>query len=135
MKTIAEVLAAFPSLKWRVDGDPEGSGTAYAVLGGNRASGEIYVFAVIADSVAPRHRHREGADYGEKIGTFVGELLDHDDEGNPVVIGPSDVLYHGPNTTHAPRARFWFGYYHQPRGSELVIDPAAGGSGSGERSA
>ena len=125
MKTIAEVVAGFPNLKWRVDADDAGRGTAYAVLGGDRSTGEVYIFAVIAESTAPRHLHRPGADYGEKIGTFVGELIDVDDEGNPVVIGPSDVLYHGPGTVHAPRAQFWFGYYHQPRGSELVIDPAA----------
>lgn len=125
MQTIAEVVAAFPNLKWRVDADAEGRGTAYAVLGGTRATGEIYVFAVIADATAPRHLHRGGADYGEKIGTFVGALHDFDDAGNPVVIGPSDVLYHGPGTVHAPRAQFWFGYYHQPRGSELILDPVA----------
>ena len=96
---------------------------AYAILGGNRETGEIYVLAVIQNSVAPRHLHREGAEYGEKIGTFAGELRDVDDEGREVTVGPDDVLYHGPGTVHAPRAKFWFGYYHQPRGSAIVKEP------------
>lgn len=122
MRSIAEVVASMGQLKWRVDTDSAGNGTAYAILGGIKETGEIYVLAVIQNSVAPRHLHREGGDYGEKIGTFVGELYDIDDLGNPVVIGPSDVLIHGPGTVHAPRANFWFGYYHQPRGSVLVPD-------------
>jgi len=129
MQTLAAVLTAFPALKWRTDTDTigagAGAGTAYAIVGGDKSTGEIYVFAVIQRATAPRHFHRPGGDYGEKIGTFAGALHDYDDDGNRVTVGPNDLLIHGPGTTHAPWADFWFGYYHQPRGSELVRDPGA----------
>lgn len=123
MRKMQDVLAAFPKLDWKVRVDDEGNGTAYAVLGGDRGTGEVYVLAVIQNAAAPRHLHQEGAAYGEKIGTFAGSLHDRDDDGRPVVVGPDDVLIHGPGTVHAPSATFWFGYYHQPRGSLLIADP------------
>jgi hypothetical protein len=120
MKTIREVVDAFRALRWTVEVDEKGDGFAYAVLGGVRETGEVYVLAVIQNATSPLHIHRAGAQYGEKIGTFVGELYDKDDEGNDIVIGSKDVVIHRTSTPHAPRADFWFGYYHQPRGSELV---------------
>jgi hypothetical protein len=120
MKTLRDVVDAFRSLRWTVEVDEKGDGCAYAILGGKREAGEVYVLAVIQNSTAPRHTHRPGGEYGEKIGTFLGELLDKDDEGNDITIGPTDVHIHHSPSPHAPSAKFWFGYYHQPRGSQVV---------------
>lgn len=122
MKSLAEVLSTFSRLNWKTQVDDSGNGNAYAVLGGNRETGELFVFAILQNAAAPAHKHGPGEEYGEKIGTFFGEIEDVTDDGIPVKIGPNDVLYHGPGTRHRPRAKFWFGYYHQPRGSELVLD-------------
>lgn len=123
LHSIDEVIATFPKLAWKKDVDAEGNGTAYAVVGGNRERNELWVFAVIQNAAAPRHRHEPGAEFGEKIGTFAGELYDRDDQGRAVCLGPADVLYHAPGSVHQPRADFWFGYYHQPRGSTVLQDP------------
>lgn len=120
MKTIREVVDAFHNLRWTLEVDGKGDGFAYTVLGGVREKREVYILAVIQNATAPRHMHRGGASYGEKIGTFIGELHDRDDEGNEITIGPNDVVIHRTSSPHAPHADFWFGYYHQPRGSELV---------------
>ncbi|MCA9727960.1 MAG: hypothetical protein KC729_09780, partial [Candidatus Eisenbacteria bacterium] len=112
MQSSRDVLATFAKLNWKTDLDEEGNGSAYAIVGGNRETGELFVFAILQNAAAPAHRHGDGEDYGEKIGTFFGELEDETDDGRPVRIGPDDVLYHAPGSIHQPRAEFWFGYYH-----------------------
>ena len=76
--------------------------------------------AILQNAAAPAHRHGPGEEYGERIGTFFGAIEDVTDDGRPIEVGPDDVLYHAPGSLHQPRAKFWFGYYHQPRGSELI---------------
>lgn len=120
MKNSLEVVAAFPKLNWKTDLDEFGNGSAYAIVGGNRETGELFVFAILQNAAAPAHRHGPGEEYGEKIGTFFGAIEDVTDDGRPIEVGPDDVLYHAPGSIHQPRAKFWFGYYHQPRGSEIV---------------
>jgi hypothetical protein len=122
MNTMQEVVDAFGSLRWTREVDSRGNGFAYSVLGGNRESDEIYVLAVIQNAEAPRHTHGVGGTYGEKVGTFIGELHDVDEDGRPIQIGPQDVHLHRPGSTHAPRADFWFGFYHQPRGAKLALE-------------
>ena len=123
LRSMDDVLATFPKLNWKKDVDADGNGTAYAVVGGDKQTGCLWVFAVIQKATAPRHRHERGAEFGEKIGTFAGELYDRDDSGRSVCLGPADVLYHEPGSVHQPHADFWFGYYHQPRGSTILTDP------------
>jgi hypothetical protein len=118
VKTIQDVVEAFGGLRWTVEVDEKGDGFAYSVLGGSKKTGEIYVLACIQNAVTPRHAHPGG----ERIGTFAGELHDRDESGDPVTIGPKQIFEHGAGSVHAPRADFWFGFYHQPRGSRLVAE-------------
>lgn len=111
-----QVLEMLPDLKWRLHGQ-----TAFAIIGGNKETGELHVLAVIEHGSAPEHEHIDGGPYGELIITISGELEDVDDDGVPVMLGPGQMLIHRGATVHTPKAsNFWFGYYHQPRGSRLI---------------
>lgn len=131
IQPIASVAAAVELLKglnWKcqeVPGYKDASRSGhlgYAVLGGNPKTGDILVMAVIENAAAPKHRHREGAHYGERIWTLTGALHDVADNGTPVILTPeSGLLVHGPGTIHQPWAEWWIGWYHQPRGSEILL--------------
>ena len=125
--SVEDVRSTFPDMKWRVSDavNPDGSTgkIAFAVIGGNRDTGNIHVLAVLENAAAPAHTHEPAtvADpYGELIITIAGVLEDRRDDGTPVSLGPCMTLVHGPNTTHRPHARFWFGYFDQPCGSKLL---------------
>lgn len=120
-KSIDDVKEKLPWYKWRVYDAPGGGKTAFTVIGGNKETGELHVFAAIEGGDAPEHEHIDGGPYGELILTIAGELHDHTDEGEPVVLRPGQVLMHRGGSIHVPRApQFWFGYYHQPKGSRLT---------------
>lgn len=119
--SLEEITTIFGNLKWRTYPSPQGEGrTSFAVIGGNKKTGEIHVLAVIENCAAPEHEHTAGGQYGELIITIAGELEDVTDAGEPILLRPGMHLVHGGGTRHQPRAKFWFGYYHQPRGSTLV---------------
>lgn len=121
LNNLDAVLAAFPFLRWKTHTGPDGQGrTAFAILSGNKETGEIWVLAVIEGTNAPEHEHLDGGPYGELIWTLAGELEDVADDGTPVRLGPGSVIVHKGGSAHSPRATFWFGGYHQPRGSRLV---------------
>ena len=120
-QSIDDVTTKLPFYKWRVHETPEGGRTAFTVLGGNKETGELHVLAAIERGSAPEHEHVDGGTYGELILTIAGEMQDVTDEGEPVVLRPGQVLVHRGGSVHVPRAStFWFGYYHQPRGSRLT---------------
>ena len=119
--SIDDVTARLSSLKWRVYPGESGGKTAFTILGGNKETGELHVLAAIEGGSAPEHEHLAGGTYGELILTIAGELEDVSDDGEPVVLKPGQMLVHRGGSVHVPRAsRFWFGYYHQPRGSRLT---------------
>ena len=119
--SIDDVIARLPSLKWRVYPSDDGGKTAFTVLGGNKETGEVHILAAIERGSAPRHEHVDGGAYGELIMTIAGELEDIADSGEHVILRPGQMLFHRGGSIHTPRAStFWFGYYHQPRGSRIT---------------
>lgn len=131
--SINSALASFAGhhlegLKWKVEeveGLDGGIGRiAFAVIGGNKSTGEIHVLAALENAAAPHHKHGPpslGNQYGELIISIAGELEDEDDATKPVMLGPGMHLVHAPGTHHRPRApRFALVYYHQPHGSKLM---------------
>jgi hypothetical protein len=120
-RSIEDVQQKLPSFKWRVHDTPEGGRTAFTVIAGSKETGELHVFAVIERGTAPEHEHVDGGPYGELVITIAGELEDVTDDGEAVVLRPGQVLFHRGGSVHAPKSStFWFGYYHQPRGSKLT---------------
>jgi hypothetical protein len=119
VQSLDEVLAALPDLKWKRE--PAGEGEmAFTILGGDKATGEIHILAVLENCHAPKHFHVGyigGIIYGELIFGIAGDLEDVRDDGTPITVRPGMMLVHGPATTHMPRAKFWVGYYCQPYGS------------------
>ncbi len=112
----------FP-VKWKVRSDPKSAPTgriAFAVLGGDKDTGEVWVLAILEGAAAPKHRHNPGGPYGERIITLAGALVDTADDGTPVLLEADQELIHAGDTIHEPRANFWVGLYHQPCGSEPV---------------
>lgn len=122
MNDVDSVIAAHPQFRWKIQPGGGGEGImAYAVVGVNKGTGELWVMAVIERCSALNHQHNLGGEYGEMIVTLAGELHDFDDEGRAVVHRPGDPpLFHAPGSVHAPGALFWVGLYHQPCGSSLV---------------
>ncbi len=125
--SVDEVVAKLPQFRWKVQDAEDGGKMAFAVISGNKATGEIHVLAALEDAAAPRHEHLEGGPYGELILGIAGQLWDEADDGQSVFLNSGDILIHGGGTIHAPRPaqrsmrnRFWFGYYHQPRGFRLI---------------
>lgn len=116
-RSLAEVMEKLPQFRWKVHDAPHGGKTAFAITSGNRETGELHVLAVLENAQVPGHEHIAGGPYGELILTIAGELYDMSDEGRHVYLKPGDVLIHAGGTSHMPHATFWFGYYHQPRGS------------------
>lgn len=123
LRSLDEVVATYQLYKWQIKPGATGTGRmAYAVVSGNKETGEIFVLAVLEDATAPRHRHHDGGLYGEWIITISGRLIDVTDDGQEIILPPGTTLHHMGNTVHAPRATFWFGFYHQPRGSSVVLE-------------
>ncbi|MDP3965155.1 MAG: hypothetical protein Q8Q20_05915 [bacterium] len=122
INSVESAMRVLSFLKWKEPPAEEGKGrTAFAVLGGNRETGEVWVMAAIEGGAAPDHEHLPGGRYGELIITLAGTLEDTTDSGQEVQVGAGQILVHGDMTTHAPRAsKFWLGIYHQPRGSRVI---------------
>ena len=120
MSSLDQVLATYPQFKWKVQEVGKGR-TAYAVVSGNKETGECWVMAVIEDCAAPKHRHNPGGGkYGEMILTINGSLQDIRDDGHELIYCAGSVAFLPEDSVHAPFAVFWHGLYHQPRGSTLV---------------
>lgn len=121
-----EIVARLPRFRWEVHPGAKGGKIAYAVVSGNKETGEVWVLAILEDAKAPAHEHIAGGSYGEMIVTFSGCLLDVADDGKPVQLLPGSILEHRGGSIHAPEPlkgpdnAFWFGLYYQPRGSRLV---------------
>ncbi|MEK7552294.1 MAG: hypothetical protein AAB534_02655 [Patescibacteria group bacterium] len=121
MSGLDQVVATYPQLKWKVHPSADGKGrTAYAVVSGNRETGELWVMAVIENCTVPKHRHNSGGKYGEMILTISGALYDTIAHGHEVIYSSGSVVFLPEDSVHAPHAVFWHGLYHQPRGSTLV---------------
>lgn len=126
LNTWDQVMEAFPSplFRWKVHAADGGGRYAYAVLSGNRETGEVWVLEVMEECTAPEHLHNSSEKYGELVFVIDGELVDVTDEGNRIVLGKGGVLVHHSPRPHAPSARFVVLLFHQPRGSKLVSDLA-----------
>lgn len=122
--SITELQASFPMLKWRVGPTGEKGGVwAYAILGGNKETGEISVLFALERGSAPEHEHIAGGPYLEFIAVLGGEMNDVADNYQPVTLWAGDTLIHvdGAGRIHAPSTpTFCWGYYHQPRGMRLT---------------
>ena len=119
--TLADVEAAYPTLKFKVRPRDDGEGfTAFAVRYRESQTSEVLVRAVIVNDKAPKHRHRPGGPYRELIYTIAGVLHDVADDGNPIDLTPGSVLVHTSDDPHQPHATFWVGDYYQPYGSDVV---------------
>ncbi len=115
------IVATFHDLRWRVSESGPIGRVAYAVIDGNKQTGEIHILVAMEKAAAPLHEHLSGGTYGELILTFDGELDDVTGEGQPIKLLPGMHLIHEPNSRHQPKtSTFWFGYYHQPCGSKLI---------------
>lgn len=119
-----QVMEAFPwnHFRWKVHSAEGGGRYAYAVLSGNRETGEIWVLEVMENCTAPEHIHTLSERYGELVFILEGELIDVNDAGETVVLGKGSVLMHNIPRPHAPSASFVVLLFHQPRGSKLVSD-------------
>ncbi len=122
-RSVSEVVEKLPRFRWKVQEPSSGGKIAYAVISGNKETGEVWVLAILENAAAPRHEHVAGGPYGEWILTIAGCLQDVDDSGKEIHLYPGDMLFHGGGTIHTPKPSsagnnaFWFGLYHQPRGS------------------
>ena len=115
--SIADLIKAFPYLKWRLQ-DLEGGGqTVYAILDGDKKTGDITVFAAIEKGMFLKHTHRgrQPFEYGERIITLVGELKGVLKGNSQFSLKPG-IYDLPPGSRHQPYADFWVGIYHQPGG-------------------
>lgn len=126
LRTWDQVMEAFPwsHFRWKVHSAEGGGRYAYAVLSGNRETGEVWVLEVMEGCTAPEHIHTVSERYGELIFILEGELLDKNDAGEQVLLTKGSVLMHHSPRPHAPYASFVVLVFHQPRGSKLVSDLA-----------
>lgn len=124
LNTWDQVMEAFPAphFRWKVHQTNGGGRYAYAVLSGNRQTGEIWVLEVMENCTAPEHIHAVSEQYGELVFILDGWLTDLTDTGQTVVLGKGGVLMHNTPRPHAPSARFAVLLFHQPRGSRLVVE-------------
>jgi hypothetical protein len=123
LHTWDQVMEAFhgPLFRWKVH-QVEGGRYAYAVLSGNRETGEVWVLEVMENCTAPEHVHTPNEKYGELVIIIDGELRDVTDQGAAIILGKGGILVHNIFRPHAPSARFVVLLFHQPRGSKLVAD-------------
>lgn len=124
LRTWDQVMEAFPTshFRWKIHSAEGGGRYAYAVLSGNRETGEVWVLEVMENAVAPEHIHTVSERYGELVFILEGELVDVNDDGDAVVLSKGNVLMHHSPRPHAPSASFVVLVFHQPRGSKLTSD-------------
>ncbi|MCR4312599.1 MAG: hypothetical protein NUV56_04945 [Candidatus Uhrbacteria bacterium] len=119
--SVETAKAAFPNLKWR-DDQPTVGAIAYAIMGGDRATGDITILlAMEGGACAPVHNHieREGWPFRETITCLAGSMygIKQDDAGFVLEAGQSVDLNDSEN--HAPRVLadgFALVIYRQPAG-------------------
>lgn len=115
--TLDGVIAFFSKLTWKVIDLAGGGRSAFAVIGGDKSTGDIVVIACIEGGTTPLHVHPGG----EVIHTWAGMLMFDAELGGALYeLLPNTTMKLEPDSQHAPRADFWVGIYRQPKGSTLV---------------
>ena len=125
IRSVQDVLDVFPDLKWR-DGKPTVGRSQYAIVGGDRATGDMTVFlAMEGGARAPLHTHREREDwpFRETITCLAGEMYETDPNRPDFVLRAGmtvDLPTDKPHSPYVSVEGFALVTYRQPAGSDAV---------------
>lgn len=126
IRSVQDAKEAFPQLRWKDLVSGSGGRMAFAIVGGNKGTGDITIFLAMEDgATAPLHRHnnREGWPFNESITVLVGSLYDVDPGQPDLAVDSGRSIDLIGNRPHAPRVNsggFALVIYRQPAGMELI---------------